>query len=68
MLIINFNGVTVRVIYTTKSLKFSLGGGEEKINVYLLFYIDPLSPGSPHPQALGGGLSLSVMHTEVVHV
>ena len=37
----------------------------------LLFYVDPLSPGSPHPQvsALGGGgdrLSLSVMHTEVV--
>ena len=28
------------------------------------FYIDPLSPGSPHPQALGGGgdrLSLSVI-------
>ena len=48
----NFNGVTVRVIYTTKSLKIQ--------SQSLLFYIDPLTPsylsqGSSHPQDLGGG-------------
>ena len=57
-----FNGITVRVTYTAKSSNIqSRGGGED-----LLFLIDPLSPGSPHPQgALGEGgdrLSLSVMY------
>ena len=65
MLNFNFNGVTVRVTYTTKSSKIqSQGGG----NARLLFYVDPLSPGAPHPQASahgGGGdrLSLSMMHS-----
>ena len=67
MLVFNFNGVTVRVTYTTKSSKIQSQG---RRNACLLFKIDPLSPGSHHPQlVLGGGgdrLSLSVMYTEVV--
>ena len=69
MLVFNFNGVTVRVTYTTKSSKIQSRG---RRNACLLFKIDPLSPGSPRPQVLGGGgpwkqaISLSVMYTEVV--
>ena len=68
MLVFNFNGVTVRVTYTTKSSKIQSQG---RRNACLLFKIDPLSPGSPHPQVLGGGgdrLSLSVMHTDGMKV
>ena len=69
VLVFNFNGVTVRVTYTTKSSKIQSRG---RRNVCLLFKINPLmSPGSPRPQVLGGGgdrLSLSVMHTDGMKV
>ena len=68
MLVFNFNGVTVRVTYTTKSSKIQSRG---RRNACLLFKINPLSPGSPRPQVLGGGgdrLFLSVMHTDGMKV